>query len=506
MKARGALLVAALAGTAALPSCSLLTPTGSPAVVQVTVSAADPGSPVNEGLVGTNSPGPAADQAVMQAIGLDWIRVGVNLASGYDCATGAWDPSSLDSQVAAAEALGGTPEIDVGGTPSCLVTGAQPGQSTTNDPPDIGAANQTAWDGLVYQMAYHEITAEGVTVFEVEDEPDWVYWNGTMAQYFQTYNDTATSLEKAASAAGKSILVGGPTLANVLDTMDTAWLDPFLAYVSSHDLPLDFLSWHIYPDDPLAGPSPGIGALCFGNPPGPDGNPCYYNPGLNVSLFATETEQAKDALAAYPDLHPLLVIDEWNLDGEYDARQNGPFDAAFAAAALTEAQSAGVDRMCLWDTADNSNDPLGNWGMLNADLSPKPVYYSFLFWHDLSGDTVPLSFYPEISLGSPFGSVGGIGSVSETGSVNVMVYNFQPYDLTNEYGTTDPTPTDHYVVLDVTGLKPGVTYAWTRQAVDATHSGTMAATGTVSGSSGDAQVSFTLPGDSVSLVTFTPAP
>lgn len=498
----GVLLVACVP----VASCSRLSPARTPLVVQVSVDASSTGAPLNEGLIGVNGPGPTGAAPLLKKIGVNWIRIGIGLAGSYDCATGKWNPTSLDTQVAAAFADGGTPEIDVGGTPTCMVTDPPTGQSVNNDPPDIGTANQTAWDNLVYQMGYHEMTTEGVRIFEVENEPDWVSWNGTMQQYFQVYSDTATSLEKAARAAGVTIEVGGPVLANIADTMDMAWLQPFLAYVSANGLPLNFLSWHNYPNDPFAGPGPakGEGPYCWGQPPGPNGNPCYYSRNLNVTTFANEARQAEQALATFPTLHPLLVIDEWNLDGEYDIRQNGPFDAAFAAAALTEAQMAGVDRMCIWYTADKPGT-LGNWGLLFSDLKPKPIYETFLFWHESAGDLVATSFDPPTQLGDYRGTVGGVSSLSSDGTLSVLLYNFQPYDFSGKYGTVDPNPSDHQVVLDVTGLKSSTTYAWTRYSIDATHLGTQVASGERYGHQrGHAKIMFDLPGDSVSLVTFTP--
>ncbi len=517
-------LVAALASVglvSIVSSCNLDYPTSSPSAVIVTLNAGTTGSSagpstgsltgplINQGLIGVNGPGPVGAQALIKNLGVDWVRVGTSLGANYNCATGVWDPTNLDQSVAGVLAEGGVPEIDVGGTPTCLATPTgNSGFGPQNDPPDIGSQNRQAWMSLVYQMAYHEITTYGVAIFEIENEPDWVFWNGTMQEYFQVYNDTATAIEQAASKANVKVMVGGPTLANIFDSMDTSWLDPFLQYVSSHNLPLDFLSWHSYPNDPLAGPgpSPGEGPYCLGNQPGPNGNTCYYNKSLDPGTPAQEARQARQALANYPNLHPLLVIDEWNLNGEYDARQSGPYDAAFALDVLTQAQQAGVDRMCFWDVNDSASDPLNNWGLLTSNLEPKPVYYSFLFWHDIAGQSLPISFDPGGTSADPLGQVGGVASRSASGKLSVLLYNFQPYDVSGNYGTSDPTPTDHQVVLDLTGLAANSAYAWNRMAVDATHTGSTIATGTLTSSAGNAQMIFDIPGDSVSLVTLNLKP
>jgi hypothetical protein len=83
-----------------------------------------------------------------------------------------------------------------------------------------------------------------------------------------------------------------------------------------------------------------------------------------------------------------------------------------------------------------------------------------------------------------------------------MVYDFAPYDSSGVYGTTDPTPFDHQVTVDLSGL-PAASYSLTQSLVDGGHDGSTVATSSVSG--GSASTVFTLSGEGVTLLTLTPS-
>jgi xylan 1,4-beta-xylosidase len=478
--------------------------TAPPAGATVSVDAARPGPSVNEGLVGVNHPVAGAGPA-MRALGARWARVDAwfqettNGRPDYDCHTGAWDPAGLDTRVELAREEGAQPLVIVDYSPACLATGTVPGDTPADYPPDLGA-DQARWDALVYDMAYHEITAWGVRSFEVWNEPDGTFWRGGLAGYLHLYQDTVTTLEKAAAAAGHSrIEVGGPALT----FPDSSWIEPFLDFVAAGRLPLDFLSWHYYANYPLLGPISPV-------PAPPAGTPAYwYNPLLRAQAYGQQVRAVRDEVAAHrarqPSLNPLLWIDEWNADAGYDARQDGPYDAALSAAVLDSVQSAGLDRMSFFFVADDASDPLGNWGLLTSTLAPKPVWWAFRFWHQLAGRQLALSISPSQAASDPVGRIGAVASRQADGGLTVLVYNFAPWDPTGSYGATDPTPYDHGVTVDLTGLSAHTSYSWNRSVVDGGHpQATVVSLGTVRGARPD--VSFRVSGEGVTLLTFAPTP
>jgi len=463
--------------------------------VTATVDVAHPGAPINQSLVGVNHPVAGAGRD-MKAIGVRWARVDTYFDGttdgkpDSDCNSGLWNPTALDERVALAHGEGASPLVIADYTPACLAS-AVPGTNPSHSAPDVGA-HRALWDRFVYQMAYHEISAEGVRAFEIWNEPDGTFWTGTLAEYLTLYQDTATVLEQAASAAHQHVEVGGPALV----FSDSSWIEPFLAFVSAEHLPLDFVSWHYYANYPGIGPIGPIPAPPSGFPP------VWYNPLLRAQTFGAEVTQVRAELAKYPSLRPALWIDEWNADAGYDARQDGPFDAALVAAVLDSVQGTGLDRMSFFLVADDASDPLGNWGLLHPNLSPKPVYEAFRFWHDMATRQVPVVLTPDQSASDPLGRVGAVAATSTDGTVTVLAYDFLPYDPTGAYGTTDPTPYDHAVAVALRGLQDR-RYTWVRAVVDATHLGVTADQGALLGPT--AEVSFTLGGEGVTLVTLTPS-
>lgn len=497
----------------------LLAPPGKPVAtrlvpVSVNVDPGKPGPPVNEDLVGFDGPGPARAAAAIKDLHPAYIRTDVSFEGTYggkpvyNCATGAWNPALLDERVQQIRALGARPELIVDYMPACLATDTPPTKNPTRSLPDPGV-HSTEWIALVKKMALHEISDEGVRTFEIWNEPDWVFWNDGLAGYLELYSMTARALEAAARATGTKIEVGGPALANVLGSMDTKWLDPFLAYVAANHLPLDFLSWHLYADDPDSGPQPGVGRVCVFYEDLAT-NPCWYNPHLSAGLYASEAAAVKRALARYPELHPKLWVDEWNVNGEYDPRQAGPYGGAFVAAVLDAAEQVGIDRMCYFFVATSSKGPLGDWGVLDGNNHPVPAYYAFSYWHDLAGRLLPVTV---IGGGNPFapgsGGVGAVASTSARGVVHVLLFDFLPFDPSGNYGTMLPTPTGAEVTLglsDMTHASLGTDRLISKTLfVQPTETSIGDAAKLVASVAGSAPyIRIDLPSEGVALVTFRP--
>jgi hypothetical protein len=428
----------------------------------------------------------------MRAIGVRWARVDTSFEGSfdgrpsYDCASGQWDPSLLDSRVALARREGAEPEVLVSYTPACMATAGPPGGDPSHNPPD-----PNRWVPLVRQMALHEIAA-GVTTFEVWNEPDGLFWTGTIADYLRLYEETAGAIRDASTVLRVPVHVGGPALT----FPDIPWIEALLDDVERNHLPLGFLSWHYYANYPLVGPVGPIPA------PPPGAIPAWYNPATRAQSFAQQTEQVRATVARHPALHPVLWVDEWNLDAGYDARHDGPYDGALAAAVLDSLQQAGLDRSCFFRVADDAPHTLGNWGLLFSNLSPKPVYQAFRFWHEARGASVPVSLPPGEDGADPMGRVGAVASADPgRGAVSVLAYNFVPYDPTGKDGTALPTPYDHPVLVSVSGLAPGRSYGLDRQLVDGSHAGGVVERRVArSGADGRLTVAFTLAGDGVTLL------
>ncbi len=448
---------------------------GSPtAPVTITVGAGQPeATTINQGLIGFNHP-PAGSEPALAAIGTQWARTDVSFETSvngqpvYNCTTGAWNPQVLDANVAIDRQAGATPELIVDYTPPCLATDPPVGVNPNYTPPDIGP-DMAKWQALVYQMALHEIGAEGVRVFEVWNEPNGQFWVAPekLSAYLTLYQATATSLEAAASALGVHILVGGPALADVPTLPYLGWIDQLCSFAVANNMPLDFISWHEYsPDAPFDG-------------------------GAVAAIRAV--------VGKFPTLHPLLWLDEWNVSASGDPPMSGSEGAAFVAAQLDSAQSAGIDRATFYEAADDS--PVDNFGVLTQSLTPKFDYQVFAMWHSMAGAELGTAITTNQTGTDLQDQIGAVASTSG-GAMDVLVYNFDPTGPAGSAGPSVPNSLSRSVTVSVTGLPSGQHYRVSRTVVDPDDnpSTPQSLGATVAGG----QVQFTQTGQSVSLLVLTP--
>jgi xylan 1,4-beta-xylosidase len=102
------------------------------------------------------------------------------------------------------------------------------------------------WDALMTAFAQHLVDRYGIDevaswYFEVWNEPNIDFWTGRPAQqtYFELYDHTARALK----AVNERIRVGGPA------TAQAAWVDAIIAHATQNNVPLDFVSTHVYGND-----------------------------------------------------------------------------------------------------------------------------------------------------------------------------------------------------------------------------------------------------------------
>ena len=106
-------------------------------------------------------------------------------------------------------------------------------------------SNWQNWHDMIYAFTDHCVKRYGIAEvrdwkFEVWNEPNISFWAGSQDEYFELYRQSALALKKIDSA----LLVGGPSTAQL------GWIPELIQYCASHGVPLDFVSTHVYPDDP----------------------------------------------------------------------------------------------------------------------------------------------------------------------------------------------------------------------------------------------------------------
>ena len=102
------------------------------------------------------------------------------------------------------------------------------------------------WDELMAAFSRHLIERYGIDevskwYFEVWNEPNIDFWAGEPkeATYYELYDHTA----RAIKGVNARLRVGGPS------TAQAAWVDRFIAHCVDKNVPVDFVSTHVYGND-----------------------------------------------------------------------------------------------------------------------------------------------------------------------------------------------------------------------------------------------------------------
>src|SRR6202045_2822644 len=225
------------------------------------------------------------------------------------------------------------------------------------------------WQNLITQFAEHLANRYGIEeishwYFEVWNEPNIDFWAGEPKQpaYFQLYDATARALKKISP----SLRVGGPA------TAQAAWVDRFIAHAVENQVPLDFVSTHVYAND--------TSEDVFGT----------HEPISRTQMVCRAAKKVHDQVSASarPDL-PII----WS---EYNASyKNEPAvtDEVFMGPWLADTirQCNGfVDMLAYWtfsgvfDEQGVVKQPFyGGYGLIAEGSLPKPAYNAFKLLHGL---------------------------------------------------------------------------------------------------------------------------
>lgn len=102
------------------------------------------------------------------------------------------------------------------------------------------------WDDMIRQFTKHLVDRYGAKeveqwYFEVWNEPNLDFWAGEPRQstYFELYDHTAREVK----SVDPHLRVGGPA------TAQAAWADVFIRHCAENNVPVDFVSSHVYGND-----------------------------------------------------------------------------------------------------------------------------------------------------------------------------------------------------------------------------------------------------------------
>ncbi len=233
------------------------------------------------------------------------------------------------------------------------------------------------WDEMITQFVKHLIDRYGIDevsqwYFEVWNEPNIDFWTGDpkQATYFELYDHTARAIK---SVNGK-LRVGGPA------TAQAAWADAFIRHCAENNVPVDFVSSHVYGNDKAED--------VFGT------HEQIPRDRMVCRAVAKVHQQIKSS--AMPRL-PLI----WSEFNASYANEPDVTDAAYMGPWLADTirQCDGlVDEMSYWPFSDVFEEQgvvkqpfYGGYGLIAEDDIPKPAFNAFQLLHWLGDERLAVS-------------------------------------------------------------------------------------------------------------------
>jgi xylan 1,4-beta-xylosidase len=232
------------------------------------------------------------------------------------------------------------------------------------------------WYQLIFLFAQHLVDRYGLAevsgwYFEVWNEPNIDFWAGEPKQitYWELYDHTA----RAIKAVNPRLRIGGPA------TAQAAWVDAFIQHCAQNNVPLDFVSTHVYGNDRAQ------------------------------DVFGTDEDIPRDKMVcrAVGKVHDQIKnSSQPNLPliwSEYNASyKNEPevTDSIYMGPWLADTirQCDGlVDVMSYWTFSDVFEEQgvvktpfYGGYGLIAEDDIPKPAYEVFELLHRLGAQRIAL--------------------------------------------------------------------------------------------------------------------
>jgi xylan 1,4-beta-xylosidase len=294
------------------------------------------------------------------------------------------------------------------------------------------------WDALMTAFARHLVERYGVDevaswYFEVWNEPNIDFWSGRPAQqtYFELYDHTARALK----GVNQRIRVGGPA------TAQAAWVGDIIAHTTQNNVPLDFVSTHVYGND--------VSQDVFGD----------HRPIPPHQMVCAAVKKVHDQIQASAKPAMPLIWSEFN--ATY-ANESPITDSIYMGPWMADTirQCDGlVNIMSYWTFSDvfEEQGPVkqpfyGGYGLIAPGGIPKPAFDAFELLHELGDQRIPIL------------SPDALATKREDGTVVVALWNLV------EPGATGP---DKSFRLNLRGLSSTATATIRR--VDAQHGDTLGA-------------------------------
>ena len=305
--------------------------------------------------------------------------------------------------------------VELNPMPSAIASGTETmfhyGMNVT--PP----SDYNKWEALVRALVGHLSDRYGVAqvskwYFEVWNEPDLpCFWTSSMGEYFKLYEVSA----KAVKSVDVNFKVGGPATSKCL------WISEFLDFCHQKNVPVDFISTHLYPQDEY---------VLY-----PNRIKSPYQPGM---FYIEKIKSLKEKIAnsKFPDIPVFLT--EWNTLSGHPKRDvawvgNPDADGLYAASKICHLCAnldSNLDLMTWWvgsDVFEESGIPnapfSSNYGLLSVRGTPKSSFNAFKFLSKMTGYLLEVQHEA-----NDFPNLAGLLATCENSRIKVLLWNFVPHE------------------------------------------------------------------------------
>jgi len=256
------------------------------------------------------------------------------------------------------------------------------------------------WDDLIQHFVQHLVNRYGIDevsqwYFEVWNEPNIDFWAGNpkQATYFQLYDHTTRDIKRVSAR----LRVGGPA------TAQAAWVTSFIRHDIQNNVPVDFISTHVYGNDSAAN--------VFGTTENIPRNRmvCRAAKKVHDEVLASARPQLPVIFSEYnasymnePDVTDTIFMGPWLAD--------------------TLRQCDGlVNMLSYWSFSDVFDEQgvikkpfYGGFGLVAEGGVPKPSFNAFRLLHMLGTERIPVA------------SDSVLATRHKDGSLAIAVWNYSP--------------------------------------------------------------------------------
>ena len=275
------------------------------------------------------------------------------------------------------------------------------------------------WSNLVYAFTCHLVDRYGLGevrkwYFEVWNEPNLQgFWTGTKDEYWKLYTSSALAVKKV----DKELRIGGPA------TSKANWVSDIIEYCKTNQVPLDFISTHLYPQDEM---------VTY-----PDGKSPHKPGEFFRNTFRDVQKTVRTSSMPNLEIHWT----EWNaLEAgklsEVSWTKNVNVDNNHAASLITYnciALDTVCNTMAYWVASDifaESGIPVSpfscTYGLLNIHGIPKASFNAFSFLNKMKGKVLKTTISESNSSGF------GVVSTREGNTLHVLMWNYSPLSVSNQ--------------------------------------------------------------------------